>query len=52
MSGTRNVQGRATAELRAVFLHVELSRTVRDDDSRRGDLTRVLAAVFAWEASR
>lgn len=43
LSATTNVQETSTREIGASFLHVELSRSVRDDDSRRAVLTDTLA---------
>jgi hypothetical protein len=43
LEGTRNVQGRKAAELDAPFLHLEISRSVRDDSTRWTHLIRALA---------
>jgi len=50
LSGTRNVQGRAAADRGTVFLHVEISRRVRDDEKRWSRLVRALAAAFPRDA--
>jgi hypothetical protein len=47
LGGTRNVQGQMAARLDTVFLHVEISRRVRDDESMQAALVRGLAAAFA-----
>jgi hypothetical protein len=42
LEGTRNEQGMA-AEHRAVFVHLEVNRSVRDDESRWNKLVRAIA---------
>ncbi|GAA4553417.1 hypothetical protein [Amycolatopsis samaneae] len=42
LEATTNAQGKAAAEAGTVFLHVEMSRTVRDSATRRGDVVRAL----------
>jgi hypothetical protein len=44
LEGTRNEQGKAAAEHRAVFVHLETSRSVRDDEPRWNELVRAIAA--------
>jgi hypothetical protein len=43
LEGTTNVQGKAAAQDGTVFLHVEMSRTVREDGQRRAAVATVLA---------
>ncbi|MCR6482931.1 hypothetical protein M8542_08875 [Amycolatopsis sp. OK19-0408] len=43
LEGTTNAQGATAAADNSVFLHVELSRTVRDSPERRADVVRALA---------
>ncbi|MGQ0838980.1 hypothetical protein [Actinokineospora sp.] len=51
LEGRRNQQGRAAADLGASFIHVEMSRTVRDDRDRWSKVVRALhAADFAGGA--
>jgi hypothetical protein len=45
LEGTQNVQAHAAADIGSTFLHVEVSRTVRDDAARRAKLVRALTAV-------
>lgn len=45
LEGTKNVQAKAAASEGAVFVHIELSNSVRTDDAKRGDLIDVLAAA-------
>jgi hypothetical protein len=47
LAGTRNAQGRLAADEGTVFLHVEMSRSVRDNDEKQATLVRALAVVFA-----
>ncbi len=42
LEGTKNVQGKAARQDGTVFLHVEMSRTVRESDARRAALVRAL----------
>jgi hypothetical protein len=42
LEGTTNVQGKAAAADGTVFLHVEMSRTVRESDTRRAGLIKAL----------
>jgi hypothetical protein len=42
LEGTTNVQGRMAAAEGTVFLHVEMSRTVRESPDRRADVVRAL----------
>ena len=44
LEGTRNQQGRTAAAHRSLFLHLEISRTVREDESR---WPRLVAALVA-----
>ncbi|ALG09562.1 hypothetical protein [Kibdelosporangium phytohabitans] len=43
LEGTRNQQGRNAAENGTVFLHVEINRTVRDDNAMSSRLVRAIA---------
>jgi hypothetical protein len=43
LEGTTNVQGKAAAQAGTVFLHVEMSRTIREDGQRRAAVAKVLA---------
>lgn len=43
LAGTRNRQGEHTRALGAEFLHIEVNRSVRDDDRRASALLRALA---------
>jgi hypothetical protein len=45
LEGTQNEQGIDAAARHTVFLHVEISRSVRDDPVRRATLATVLAAA-------
>jgi hypothetical protein len=45
LEGTTNVQGRAAAERGSVFVHVELSNSVRSDADRRAAVVQALAAA-------
>jgi hypothetical protein len=45
LEGTQNVQAHTAADVGVTFLHVEVSRTVRDDLARRAELVRALTAV-------
>jgi hypothetical protein len=45
LEGTRNQQGRDAAERGTLFVHVEISRTVRDDHTAWSSLVRALAAT-------
>jgi len=45
LEGTTNVQGRAAAERGSVFVHVELSNSVRADAARRAVVVEALAAA-------
>lgn len=45
LEGTRNQQGRDAAERGTLFVHVEISRTVRDDHTAWSSLVRALAAA-------
>jgi hypothetical protein len=45
LEGTTNVQGRAAAERGSVFVHVELSNSVRSDAGRRAAVVEALAAA-------
>jgi len=45
LEATTNVQGRAAAEHGGVFVHVELSNSVRADDARRAAVVEALAAA-------
>ncbi|MGW5556131.1 hypothetical protein ACWER9_02765 [Micromonospora sp. NPDC003944] len=47
LEGKTNEQGRAAAELRAVFIHLELSWSVRRDAEARSRVATVLAAQLA-----
>jgi hypothetical protein len=47
LSGTRNVQGGLAARTGAVFVHLELSRSLRADPVRRAAVARVLADAVA-----
>ncbi|MGC4848994.1 hypothetical protein ACLQ3F_17255 [Micromonospora sp. DT15] len=47
LEGKTNQQGRAAAELEAVFVHLELSWSVRRDAEARGRVADVLAAQLA-----
>ena len=47
LSGTRNVQGGLAARLGTVFVHLELSRSLRADPVRRAAVARVLADAVA-----
>jgi hypothetical protein len=42
LEGTTNVQGKLAASDDTVFLHVEISRTVRESPERRADVVRAL----------
>ncbi len=42
LEGTTNVQGKMAASDDTVFLHVEMSRTVRESPERRADVVRAL----------
>ncbi|MGW5722105.1 hypothetical protein ACWEVP_38450 [Amycolatopsis sp. NPDC003865] len=42
LEGTKNVQGKLAAADDTVFLHVEMSRTVRESPGRRADVVRAL----------
>ncbi len=42
LEGTTNVQGKAAAADGTAFLHVEMSRTVRESPERRADVVRAL----------
>jgi hypothetical protein len=42
LEGTTNVQGKVAAAAGTMFLHVEMSRTVREDDRRRAAVIRAL----------
>lgn len=44
LEGTTNVQGQAAAANRAAFIHLEVSWTVRRDDSRQADLVFALTS--------
>ncbi len=46
LEGGRNAQGVHAAEARAVFLHVEINRSVRDDRERWGEVVTALAAAL------
>jgi hypothetical protein len=43
LEGTTNVQGKAAVAEGTMFLHVEMSRTVRNDDQRRAVVIKALA---------
>jgi hypothetical protein len=43
LEGTTNVQGKAAVAEGTMFLHVEMSRTVREDERRRAAVIRALA---------
>jgi hypothetical protein len=43
LEGTTNVQGKAAAQGGTFFLHVEMNRTVREDEQRRAAVATVLA---------
>lgn len=43
LEGTRNEQGKVAAEREAVFVHLESSRSVRDDEQRWTGLVRAIA---------
>jgi hypothetical protein len=43
LEGTTNVQGKAAAEDGSMFLHIEMSRTVREDVNRRAVVVKALA---------
>lgn len=45
LEGTSNEQGKTAAEHGAVFVHLELSRSVRDDDKRWSKLVEAIADV-------
>lgn len=42
LEGVTNTQGRMAAAIGTVFLHVEMSRTIREDERRRADVVRAL----------
>ncbi|TDD62922.1 hypothetical protein E1263_02220 [Kribbella antibiotica] len=44
LAGTTNAQGEMAAAAGTVFLHVEMSRTVRDSPARRTDIVRALSS--------
>jgi hypothetical protein len=46
LEGTRNAQGRAAAQFGSPYLHVEVSRTVRDDADRRAAVVEAIAAML------
>ncbi|MDT8911991.1 hypothetical protein [Amycolatopsis sp. PS_44_ISF1] len=43
LEGTTNVQGKAAATDSTAFLHVEMSRTIRESPERRAEVVRALA---------
>jgi hypothetical protein len=45
LEGTTNVQGQLATTDGTTFLHVELNRTLRDDDHRRATVVAALAAA-------
>jgi hypothetical protein len=45
LEGTTNVQGKAAAAAGTMFLHVEMSRSVREDDQRRAAVVAALAGA-------
>ncbi|MEC3977580.1 hypothetical protein [Amycolatopsis sp. H20-H5] len=49
LEGLTNVQGRAAAQDGTMFLHVEMSRTVREDEQRRADVVRALTEAKLTE---
>ncbi|MBP2323392.1 hypothetical protein JOF56_003777 [Kibdelosporangium banguiense] len=43
LEGTSNEQGKVAAEQESVFVHLEMNRSVRDDERQWGDLVRAVA---------
>lgn len=50
LEGTTNVQGRDAADQGATFVHVEISRTVRDDSDEWTKLVDAIAKAHVYEA--
>jgi hypothetical protein len=46
LEGTRNEQGKTAAEHGSAFVHLEASRSVRDDDQRWNKMVRAIADKF------